>query len=182
MRNNPLIGPIVAIFSAIAFFVISLMTWYTIDLGNISVGAKFAEQYAKQAGFATSANAWEPWGLLSDFLMLAVIIGAIALGALIIAGGAETLAQSAGLLGIGIVGALLVLFHILSGPQPSAIVTVEPISWLGALAALGIVLGGYLSFDYAQHGAAGTSSAPDAWQEPEETASRGGLWDDQDFR
>ncbi len=77
MRNHPATGPVLAIFGAVAFFVVSLFTWYTIDL-----------------------------------------------------------APAGGLLGIGIVGTLLVMFHILGGPQPSEIVTVQPISWLGALATI----------------------------------------------
>lgn len=181
MRNNPLFGPAIAIISSIAFFVISLMTWYTIDLSKISVGAKFAAQYAKQADFATSANAWEPWGIVSDFLMFAVIVGGIVLSVMLIVGGAKAIPQAAGLLGLGVVGTLLVLLHILSGPQPSEIVSVEPIAWLGALSAIGIVVGGYLSFDYAQHGAKPEPSSATR-SEPASAASRSGLWDDQDFR
>ena len=181
MRNNPLPGPAIAIVSSIAFFVISLMTWYTIDLSKISVGAKFATQYAKQADFATSANAWEPWGIVSDFLMFAVIVGGIVLSVMLIAGGVKAVPQAAGLLGLGVVGTMLVLLHILSGPQPSEIVNVEPISWLGALSAIGIVLGGYLSFDYSQHGVS-PSQPPAARTEPAASAPRRGLWDDQDFR
>ena len=147
MRNQRLFGPLLAIVGAVALFVISLMTWYQVDLAKISVGAKFAAQYAKQADLATSANAWEPWGYGSDIVMLAVILGSIALGIVLIGGGARAVGLAGALLALGVIGTLLVLLHILSGPQPTEIVDVQPIAWLGALATLLILAGGYLSFD-----------------------------------
>ncbi len=186
MRNHPATGPVLAIFGAVAFLVVSLFTWYTIDLAKIPVGAKFAAQYAKTADFATSANAWEPWGLLSDLLMLTVIFGAVALAVMLLTGGGRQLAPAGGLLVIGIVGTLLVMFHILGGPQPSEIVTVQPISWLGALATIAIAVGGYLSFDFAQHGpgtaAPSASATPAQRSAGEQRRDKGSLWDGQDFR
>lgn len=195
MRNHRLFGPLLAIVGAVALFVISLMTWYQIDLAKISVGAKFAAQYAKQADLATSANAWEPWGFGSDIVMLAVILGSIGLGVLLIAGRARAVGAAGALLALGVIGTLLVLLHILSGPQPSEIVDVQPIAWLGALSAIMILAGGYLSFDYAQHSAPqqpkpkpkprAKAAQPDARQprpqRKSERSSRSGLWDDSDF-
>ncbi len=191
MRNHRLFGPLLAIAGAVALFVISLMTWYQVDLSKISVGAKFAAQYAKQADLATSANAWEPWGYGSDIVMLAVILGSIALGIVLIGGGARAVGLAGALLALGVVGTLLVLLHILSGPQPSEIVDVQPIAWLGALSALVILAGGYLSFDYAQHSAPQQSKPKPKPAQPEarqprprrqsEQSSRSGLWDDSDF-
>jgi len=191
--NHRLFGPLLAIVGAAAFFVISLMTWYQVDLSKISVGAKFAAQYAKQADLATSANAWEPWGFGSDILMLAVIVGAIGLGVLLIAGSSRAVVLAGALLALGVIGTLLVLLHILSGPQPSDLVDVQPIAWLGALSALLILAGGYLSFDYAQHSAPQqpkSKAKPQATPEPRpqpqpqrrpKPDSRAGLWDDADF-
>ena len=193
MRNQRLFGPLLAIVGAVALFVISLMTWYEVDLSKISVGAKFAAQYAKQADLATSANAWEPWGFGSDVLMLAVIVGAIGLGVLLIAGSSRAFALAGALLALGVIGTLLVLLHILSGPQPSDLVDVQPIAWLGALSAILILVGGYLSFDYAQHGApqqpkpkAKPQAAPESRPQPQpqrrpKPESRAGVWDDADF-
>ncbi len=193
MRNHRLFGPLLAIVGAVALFVISLMTWYEVDLSKISVGAKFAAQYAKQANLATSANAWEPWGFGSDVLMLAVIVGAIGLGVLLIAGSSRAVALAGALLALGVIGTLLVLLHILSGPQPSDLVDIQPIAWLGALAAILILVGGYLSFDYAQHGApqqpkpkAKPQAAPEPRPQPQpqrrpKPESRAGVWDDADF-
>ena len=191
MRNQRLFGPLLAIVGAVALFVISLMTWYEVDLSKISVGAKFAAQYAKQADLATSANAWEPWGFGSDVLMLAVIVGAIGLGVLLIAGSSRAFAPAGALLALGVIGTLLVLLHILSGPQPSDLVDIQPIAWLGALSALLILAGGYLSFDYAQHSpppqpkAAPKPKQPQATQprpqRKSERSSRSDLWDDSDF-
>ena len=193
MPNHRLFGPLLAIVGAAAFFVISLMTWYQVDLSKISVGAKFAAQYAKQADLATSANAWEPWGFGSDILMLAVIVGAIGLGVLLIAGSSRAVVLAGALLALGVIGTLLVLLHILSGPQPSDLVDVQPIAWLGALSALLILAGGYLSFDYAQHSAPQqpkSKAKPQATPEPRpqpqpqrrpKPDSRAGLWDDADF-
>lgn len=193
MRNQRLFGPPLAILGAVALFVISLMTWYEVDLSKISVGAKFAAQYAKQADLATSANAWEPWGFGSDILMLAVIVGAIGLGVLLIAGSSRAVVLAGALLALGVIGTLLVLMHILSGPQPSDLVDVQPIAWLGALSAILILAGGYLSFDYAQHSAPQqpkSKAKPQATPEPRpqpqpqrrpKPDSRAGLWDDADF-
>jgi len=191
VRNHPLFGPLLGIIGAVAFFVISLTTWYQVDLAKISVGAKFAAQYAKQADLATSANAWEPWGFGSDIVMFAVIVGAIGLGILLISGGTRAIGLAAALLAFGVVGTLLVLLHILSGPQPSDLVDVQPIAWLGALSTVLIIVGGYLSFDYAQHG---TPQQPNAAPEPKQpvakqprpqrqtdSSSRSGIWDDADF-
>ena len=167
------------------------MTWYQVDLSKISVGAKFAAQYAKQADLATSANAWEPWGFGSDILMLAVIVGAIGLGVLLIAGSSRAVVLAGALLALGVIGTLLVLMHILSGPQPSDLVDVQPIAWLGALSALLILAGGYLSFDYAQHSAPQQPKAAPQPKQPQATqprpqrkserSSRSDLWDDSDF-
>jgi hypothetical protein len=191
--NHRLFGPLLAIVGGVAFFVISLMTWYQVDLSKISVGAKFAAQYAKQADLATSANAWEPWGFGSDILMLAVIVGAIGLGVLLIAGSSRAVVLAGALLALGVIGTLLVLLHILSGPQPSDLVDVQPIAWLGALSAILILVGGYLSFDYAQHGApqqpkpkAKPQAAPQTQkqagpQRRPRPSSRAGVWDDADF-
>lgn len=191
MRNQRLFGPLLAIVGAVALFVISLMTWYQVDLSKISVGAKFAAQYAKQADLATSANAWEPWGYGSDIVMLAVILGSIALGIALIGRGSRAVGLAGALLALGVIGTLLVLLHILSGPQPSEIVDVQPIAWLGALSTLLILAGGYLSFDYAQHSpppqpkAAPKPKQPKATQpRPQrnsERSSRGDLWNDSDF-
>ena len=191
MRNQRLFGPSLAIVGAVALFVISLMTWYEVDLSKISVGAKFAAQYAKQADLAISANAWEPWGYGSDIVMLAVILGSIALGIALIGGGARAIGLAGALLALGVIGTLLVLLHILSGPQPSALVDIQPIAWLGALSALLILAGGYLSFDYAQHSpppqpkAAPKQKQPQATQprpqRKSERSSRSDLWDDSDF-
>ena len=191
MRNQRLFGPLLAIVGAVALFVISLMTWYEVDLSKISVGAKFAAQYAKQADLAISANAWEPWGYGSDIVMLAVILGSIALGIALIGGGARAIGLAGALLALGVIGTLLVLLHILSGPQPSDLVDIQPIAWLGALSALLILAGGYLSFDYAQHSpppqpqAAPKQKQPQATQprpqRKSERSSRSDLWDDSDF-
>lgn len=192
MRNHPLLGPLLGIIGAIALFVVSLMTWYQVDLSKISVGAKFAAQYAKQADLATSANAWEPWGFGSDIVMLAVIVGAIGLGVMLASGGTRSVGLAAALLAVGVVGTLLILLHILSGPQPTEIVDVQPISWLGALSAIVIMVGGYLSFDYAQHSSplqpqkAKQAKAKDTRAQqhsprPAPQPDRGGLWDDTDF-
>ena len=192
MRNHPLLGPLLGIIGAIALFVVSLMTWYQVDLSKISVGAKFAAQYAKQADLATSANAWEPWGFGSDIVMLAVIVGAIGLGVMLASGGTRSVGLAAALLAVGVVGTLLILLHILSGPQPTEIVDVQPISWLGALSAIVIMVGGYLSFDYAQHSAplqpqkatqakAKTARAQQRSPRPAPQPDRGGHWDDADF-
>lgn len=189
MSNHRLFGPLLAIVGAVALFVISLMTWYQVDLAKISVGAKFAAQYAKQADLATSANAWEPWGYGSDIVMLAVILGSIGLAVMLITGRARAVGAAGALLALGVIGTLLVLLHILSGPQPSEIVDVQPIAWLGALSAIMILAGGYLSFDYAQHSAPRQPkpkpTQPEAKQPPpqrqSERSGRSDLWDDSDF-
>ena len=151
MRNQRLFGPPLAILGAVALFVISLMTWYEVDLSKISIG----------------------------------------LGVLLIAGSSRAVVLAGALLALGVIGTLLVLMHILSGPQPSDLVDVQPIAWLGALSALLILAGGYLSFDYAQHSAPQQPKAAPQPKQPQATqprpqrkserSSRSDLWDDSDF-
>ncbi len=194
MRNHRLFGPLLAVVGAVGFFVISLMTWYTVDLSKISVGAKFAAQYARQADLATSANGWEPWGYGSDIVMLVVIGASIGLGVMLVVGGGRAVGLAGALLALGVIGTLLVLLHTLSGPEPSEIVDVQPIVWLAALSTLLILAGGYLSFDYAQHSAPRQSAPapktsarqpaakpPRKPSQPRRRPRNDGLWDDADF-
>jgi len=129
----------------VALFIVSLQTWYVIDVSRIPGGDALIEGYARKAGFALTANAWEPWGLLSDLVMFVVIVGTLVGVAWVLAGGGR-LAGTVVLL-IGLVGVLQQLVHLLSGPSPSEIVDVRPIAWLGLLSTLAIALGGFLCLE-----------------------------------
>lgn len=145
MNSRGVLGSAIAAAGAIALFVVSLQTWYVIDLSKISGGDALVEQYAREAGFALSANAWEPRGYFSDLIMFLVIAGTLMAVAWVLAGGGR-LAGTAVLV-IGIVGVLQQLVHLLSTPSPAEIVEVRPIAWLGLLCALAIAGGGFLCLE-----------------------------------
>jgi hypothetical protein len=151
VREHPLTGPLLVLTGAAAFLVISLLTWYAIDLGQIQGGAGFAQRFADQAGFATSANAWEPWGLVTDLIYAAAIAGGIALGA----GGLSGAVHAPGAAGAAtILGGLtsaIVLLHLISPPSPGDIVEVRAVAWLGLLAALAMTGGGFLWWERLHH-------------------------------
>lgn len=131
--------------------IVSLLTWYAVDPAKISVGAHFAQSYAQQNSLALEANAWEPFGFGSDLLLLAVIAGAVTLGAMGIAGRAGDLRPALGALAAGGVGTALVLLHLISKPRPSDIIVIRSGVWLGLLCCLVVLAGGFLWWDRAQH-------------------------------
>ena len=145
MNSRGVIGCVLAAGGAIALFIVSLQTWYVIDVAKIPGGEKLVEQYARQADFALTANAWEPWGPISDLLMFIVIAGTLVAVGWVLAGGGR-LAGTVVLL-IGIAGILQQMVHLLSGPQPSEIVDVKGIAWLALLAAVAIAAGGFLCLE-----------------------------------
>ena len=145
MNSRGIIGGVLAAAGAIALFVVSLQTWYVIDVSKIPGGDALVEQYARQAGFALSANAWEPWGFLSDLLMFVVIAGTLAGVGWVFLGGGR-LAGTVVLL-IGIAGLLQQLVHLLGGPSPSEIVDIRSIAWLGLACTLAIAFGGFLCLE-----------------------------------
>jgi hypothetical protein len=145
VNSRGILGSAIAAGGAIALFVVSLQTWYVIDLSKIPGGDGLVEQYAREAGFALSANAWEPRGFLSDLVMFAVIAGTLVAVGWVLAGGGR-LAGTTVLL-IGTVAVLQQLVHLLSTPAPAEIVEVRPIAWLGLICALAIAAGGFLCLE-----------------------------------
>ena len=145
MNSRGAIGSAIAAAGAVALFVVSLQTWYVIDVSKIPGGDRLIEQYAQKAGFALTANAWEPWGYLSDLVLFAVIVGTLAAVGWVLLGGGR--AAGTTVLVIGIVGILQQLIHLLSGPSPSELVEIRPIAWLGLLCTLAIAGGGFLCLE-----------------------------------
>jgi hypothetical protein len=145
VNSRGLFGSAVAAGGAIALFIVSLQTWYVIDVSKIPGGDRLVEQYAREAGFALSANAWEPRGFLSDLVMFGVIAGTLAAVGWVLAGGGRLAGTT--VLMIGVVGVLQQLVHLLSTPSPAEIVDVRPVAWLGLLCALAIAAGGFLCLE-----------------------------------
>ena len=145
MNSRGLLGSAIAAIGAVALFIVSLQTWYVIDVSKIPGGANLVEQYAREAGFALSANAWEPRGFLSDLIMFGVIAGTLVAVGWVLAGGGRLAGTT--VLMIGVVAVLQQLVHLLSTPSPAEIVDVRPIAWLGLLCALAIAAGGFLCLE-----------------------------------
>ena len=145
MNSRGLLGSAIAAAGAIALFIVSLQTWYSIDLSKVPGGDRLVEQYAREAGFALTANAWEPRGFLSDLIMFGVIAGTLVAVGWVLAGGGRVAGTT--VLLIGIVGVLQQLVHLLSTPAPAEIVDVRGIAWLGLLCTLAIAAGGFLCLE-----------------------------------
>lgn len=151
VRAHPLTGPLIVLGGALMLLLVSLMTWYRVDLGAISGGARFAARYAAQNDIATSANAWDPWGTLSGVLLFAAIAAAVALAIAGIATGARSLGAAAGCMAAGAVATVLVGLHVISGPEPRAVVEVTGWAWVGLACALIVLVGGFVWWDRVQH-------------------------------
>lgn len=158
MNSRGAIGTAIAAAGAVALFVVSLQTWYVIDVSKIPGGERLIEQYAGKAGFALTANAWEPWGYLSDFILFVVIVGTLAAVGWVLLGGGR--AAGTAVLVIGIVGLLQQMIHLLSGPSPSELVEIRPIAWLGLLSTLAIAGGGFLCLEAYGGLRGGSTAAP----------------------
>lgn len=151
MRERLQTGPLIVLAAAAGLLVLSLMTWYEVDLSKIEGGRAVLERYVQQAGFATTANAWEPWGLPSDLVLVAVIVAGVLLGGLALLGVLHGLAPAAGAIVAGALGTAIVLLHVVSGPQPSEIVSVQAAAWLGLLCCVAMLGGAFLWWDRVAH-------------------------------
>jgi len=144
-------GPLIVLAGASALLVVSLMTWYRIDLGRIAGGGPVITRYARDNDFATGANAWEPWGPVSDLVLLLVIGAGIAVPLAAIAGRLTGLRAALAAIVAGAVGTALVLIHVVSGPKPHDIVDVQFAAWLGLLCCVAMLGGGFLWWDRVAH-------------------------------
>jgi hypothetical protein len=144
-------GPLIVLAGAAGLLVVSLMTWYRIDLGKIAGGGAVITRYATDNDFATGANAWEPWGLLPDLVLLLVIGAGLLLPLAAISGRLTGLRPALGAIVTGALGTALVLLHIISGPEPHDIVSVQFPAWLGLLCCLAMLGGGFLWWDRVAH-------------------------------
>ena len=151
MRERLQTGPLIVLAAASALFLVSLMTWYEVDLDQIDGGRAVLERFVEQNGFATTANAWEPWGLPSDLMLLLVISSGILLASGTLAGALRGLGPALGAILAGAVGTALLILHVISGPQPSEIVSVRPAAWLGLLCCLAMLGGGFVWWDRTAH-------------------------------
>lgn len=146
-RQN--LGPLLVLLGALGLFVVSFFTWYEVDLGAITGGATFARRYADLNQLATGADAWAPWGLFWDLALLTTVVGSAALAILGLAGAGRAVGAALGAMGLGALGTMTVLLHILNRPQPHAIVSVTGSAWLGLVCAAVIFGGGFLWWDSA---------------------------------
>ena len=151
MRQRPQTGPLIVLAAAAGLFLVSFLTWYEVDLGKIEGGRAVVQRYVDQNDFATSANAWEPWGLPSDLLLLAVIVAGIALPAATLAGALRGLAPALGAIVAGALGTALVLLHLIGPPEPSDIVSAQAAAWLGLVCCLAMLVGAFLWWDRTAH-------------------------------
>jgi len=145
-------GPLIVLAGAAGLLVVSLMTWYRIDLGRIAGGGPVITRYARENDYATGANAWEPFGLVADLVLLLVIGAGLLLPLAAISGRLTGLRAALGAIVAGALGTALVLLHVvISGPEPQDIVDAQPAAWLGLLCCLTILGGGFLWWDRVAH-------------------------------
>ena len=151
MRAHPLTGPLVVLGGGLALLLVSFLTWYRVDLTAISGGPQFASRYAAQNGIATSANAWDPWSTLSGVVLFTAMAAAIGLAISGVATGARSMGAAAASLAAGAVASVLIALHIISGPQPRAVVAVTGWAWFGLLCGIVVLVGGFVWWDHTQH-------------------------------
>ena len=152
MRERLKPGPLIVLAGAAGLLVVSLMTWYRIDLGRIAGGGPVITRYARENDYATGANAWEPFGLVADLVLLLVIGAGLLLPLAAISGRLTGLRAALGAIVAGALGTALVLLHVvISGPEPQDIVDAQPAAWLGLLCCLTILGGGFLWWDRVAH-------------------------------
>ena len=152
MRERLKPGPLIVLAGAAGLLVVSLMTWYRIDLGKIAGGGAVITRYARENDYATGANAWEPWGPLPDLVLLLVIGAGLLLPLAAMSGRLTGLRAALGAIVTGALGTSLVLLHVvISGPEPQDIVDAQPAAWLGLLCCLAMLGGGFLWWDRVAH-------------------------------
>jgi hypothetical protein len=145
-------GPLIVLAGAAGLLVVSLMTWYRIDLGKIAGGGAVIARYARENDYATGANAWEPWSPLADLVLLLVIGAGLLLPLAAMSGRLSGLRAALGAIVTGALGTSLVLLHVvISGPEPQDIVDAQPAAWLGLLCCLAMLGGGFLWWDRVAH-------------------------------
>ncbi len=151
MRQRPQTGPLIVLAAAAGLFLVSFLTWYTVDIAKIEGGRAVVQRFVDQNDFATSANAWEPWGIPSDLLLLAVIAAGIALPVATLTGVLRGLRPALGAIVTGALGTGLVLIHVVSPPEPTDIVQVGSAAWLGLVCTLAMLIGAFLWWDRTAH-------------------------------
>jgi hypothetical protein len=145
-------GPLIVLAGAAGLLVVSLMTWYRIDLGRIAGGGGVIARYARDNDYATGANAWEPWGLISDLVLLLVIGAGLLLPLAAMTGRLSGLRAALGAILTGALGTALVLLHVvISAPEPQDIVDVQAAAWLGLVCSVAMLGGGFLWWDRVAH-------------------------------
>ncbi|HVP01765.1 MAG TPA: hypothetical protein VMT10_04275 [Solirubrobacteraceae bacterium] len=151
MRSHPLTGPLLVLAGALGLLLVSFLTWYSVDLGAISGGARFAARYAAENGIATNANAWTPWSTFAGIVLFGAIAAAAGLAIGGVATGARSMGAAAGAMGAGALASALIVLHIAARPQPHAVVTVTGWAWVGLLCAVLVLVGGFVWWDHTQH-------------------------------
>jgi hypothetical protein len=151
VRERLQTGPLIVLAGAAGLLIVSLMTWYRIDLSKIDGGSAVISRYAHENDFAIAANAWEPWGTLPNLVLLLVIGAGAVLAVGVLGGRLSGLRPALGAIVAGALGTALVLLHVVSGPEPEAIVDVQPVAWLGLMCCLAMLGGGFLWWDRVAH-------------------------------
>ncbi|CAB4871281.1 unannotated protein [freshwater metagenome] len=147
MRIPFVLGPLLVLLGGIGTFVISLRTWYAVDLTKIPGGGALSAQVARSQGYATTANGWEPWGTFSDLLLFLVIAIAVFTGVAGLTNRRDNARLAFAAAVAGLLGIVLNGLHLISEPEPSELVTVRPVAWLSVVFCGLVLLGGGRWFD-----------------------------------
>lgn len=132
-------GEWVAGISGAALFVVMFLPWFTFPVPGVI--ANPLEQFA---GIDTTVNAWQAFNFIDLVLMLAVIAG---VGLAVLAAAQSNVqlpvAASAITAGIGILGAVFVIYRVL---DPILVGADREIGlYLGLVAVVGIAIGGWMA-------------------------------------
>lgn len=125
--------------AGVALLVALFLDWYSVPLEPVG-GGRFP------ALDAPSANAWEAFSVIDLLLALCALVPLV-----LVAFQATRVSQSLPVMWsvlttiAGMIAVLLVLYRLIDQPGPNELVEVEPGAWIGLVAALAVIAGGWIS-------------------------------------
>lgn len=135
-------GELLAGLAGVALLIVMFLPWY----GLAGLSEPFGGALARQAGLATTANAWRAFDLIDILLFLTVIA---AVGAAVVAATQQSVAlpvaASVVVTALGVLVTGLVLYRLVNEPGSDQFIDLRFGAYLGFVLCALIALGGFMS-------------------------------------